>query len=402
MKTNKQIPPVDCSLATLNNYKTETKNVIIWYLQGCNDMLLDRENYHNTLCNLDTDGSINNYISKCNMEIESAGAQLGITPGRDKTTGRMKFLVSNQENTFALLSANRTQASLVSVPDNRFTQDTIKKSTLGQIGDSTECSSCDLMRQEIDKLQQDKLILQNTISNVSSEKAASIVEVNRLSKELDGQSRLLRDLTTTSVETQLRLTNELNESVRQMERLRLNDGAMDTTTDPITNQVADGGSSKIWKLEPTTEKFGNPEDVRDINQWFFTIEQQFKKDRVPEEIRVAMISTFLRGKAAVAYRHYVIGKEAKNQTPDWLELKRVLKAEFESPHKLHENQTKLRMLKHEDSFMAYVRKFKHLVNECNDHDEEKLIQWFTQALKPEYLYQYRERCPSLRIETWTQ
>ena len=222
----------------------------------------------------------------------------------------------------------------------------------------------------------------------------ALEQIKKLNKEYEEQELNWKSKADNSTERIFRLLDKIDQLERRTPKVDssecVNQHLKKATEIKPKITDTETKTSKTYKLEQTTEKYGNPEDARDINQWIFTIEQQFKRDQVPEEIKVAMVSTFLRGKAAVSYRHFVMSEEAKHRTPSWEDLKKVLKTEFESPHRKHEFEYKLRALKHEDSFMGYVRRFKELSSEC-DQDDKTLVKWFVKALKPNYRFQYRER-----------
>ena len=113
-----------------------------------------------------------------------------------------------------------------------------------------------------------------------------------------------------------------------------------------------------------------------ITDWIFCIERSFKVSGIPDNLKLDVITPYLRGSAFRIAKRFI-----ENGNLNWDDFKKELAKLYlriDEDTKLREE---LLYLKHTDNFEKYARKFQDLVSQVNMQAEDKLT-CFLHGLKP--------------------
>ena len=136
-------------------------------------------------------------------------------------------------------------------------------------------------------------------------------------------------------------------------------------------------AKKNFKLDQNTPPFGGKDSKMKITDWIFCIERSFKVSGIPENLKLDVITPYLRGSAFRIAKRFI-----EDGNLNWDDFKKELSKLYlriDEDTKLREE---LLYLKHTDSFEKYARKFQDLASQVNMQAEDKLT-CFLHGLKPQ-------------------
>ncbi len=230
-----------------------------------------------------------------------------------------------------------------------------------------------LLTLDIEEMDETKLPQQDTFKRVIKEQSELI---SRMQELITKATKEASTTITADVEQMKQKIEELNkvfaQSIATFDNIKNEESIYNVTSSLDLNN----NNKKNYKLDQNTPSFGGKDTKMKITDWIFCIERSFKVSGIPDNLKLDVITPYLRGSAFRIAKRFI-----ENGNLNWDDFKKELAKLYlriDEDTKLREE---LLYLKHMDNFEKYARKFQDLVSQVNMQAEDKLT-CFLHGLKP--------------------